>query len=212
MKKIFALILISISFMSLSSWAQSRCSADLCIGDVVLNINRDYVRTQIVAIEYNGNYVLRFLEGPLAGKTGGNWSRIELAVMQGCNYDLCVGNRVYNLPRQAYAIVAGIQYNGLYALEFTSGPLFGRRGGNWSRADLEIVNGPTDPTPPPPYEPPHPRPPRGDWICSTNANGYHFTEIGRNYNEAYERTLATCTSRVPNSRGNCRGNMVCNQR
>lgn len=51
------------------------CSQDLCVGDVVVNLRRDYRRAMIHAIEFGGQYVLRFLD---TGGVGGNWNRWDL--------------------------------------------------------------------------------------------------------------------------------------
>lgn len=273
MGKKFILVLLTTVLTSLSGWAQNRsCSADLCVGDVVYNVDRDSARSRIISIEYDGDYVLQFLEGALSGQTGGNWGRNSLAVSRGCGrsycvgdqaintgrdyvrvsivavqtngryvvqflegalaykngahwsdselaqmhgcYDLCVGDVVYNLPRQAYATIVALQQDGRYVIRFTSGSLNGKTGGNWNRSDLVISNPtpnphpPTDPNPPSPY--PGPGPGR-QWTCETRANGRLYTASAPTEGEAARIAVSRCNSGggAPNQ---CQGNLSCRQR
>src|SRR6185503_633950 len=81
------------------------------VGERVYNITREAYAT-IVAIAYDSSYVIQFTTGPLSGQTGQGWHDGDLATLQGCSRDLCVGNPVYNTTRDSYAQVVGIQYDG----------------------------------------------------------------------------------------------------
>src|SRR3954463_1979645 len=70
------------------------------VGERVFNITRDAYAT-IVAIAYDASYVIQFTTGPLSGQTGQGWHDNDLATLQGCSRDLCVGNPVYNTTRDA---------------------------------------------------------------------------------------------------------------
>lgn len=67
-----------------SKWADanlaknSGCGASFCVGDVVTNISRNYLKAQVVGVQLNGLYVLKFLEGNVAGRLGHNWSDSDL--------------------------------------------------------------------------------------------------------------------------------------
>src|SRR4051812_29551338 len=74
------------------------------VGERVYNVTRDAYAT-IVAIAYDGSYVIQFTSGPLSGQTGQGWHDGDLATLQGCSRDLCVGYPVYNTTRDAYAQV-----------------------------------------------------------------------------------------------------------
>lgn len=54
------------------------CSQGLCVGDVVHNSQRDFVKVKIVGIHKDGKYVIEFLEGSLAGQSGAYWTRDNL--------------------------------------------------------------------------------------------------------------------------------------
>ncbi len=58
----------------------SGCSQGLCVGDRAYNLQRSNRMVTIIAIEADGNFVLRF-EDTMA--VGGNWSFNDLAPMQG---------------------------------------------------------------------------------------------------------------------------------
>lgn len=112
------------------------CAADLCVGERVYNISREYREAVIVGIESAGTYVLRFSD---TNGVGGNWSRSDLALQRGCAADLCVGVQVFNVSRESRrAQVVGIHQDGKYVLRFldTNGV-----GGNWSRTDLAVDRG-----------------------------------------------------------------------
>jgi len=113
------------------------------IGQRVINVTRNYVQVTIIAIENDGDYVIRFEEGSLAGQIGGNWDRSDFAVMNGCSSQgFCVGERVINTTRNyAYAQVVGLEYDGEAVIRFLDGNLVNGIGGNWDRHDFAKTSG-----------------------------------------------------------------------
>jgi hypothetical protein len=112
------------------------CLYDICEGDTVFNIERDYRKAVVVAIEKKGTYILRFLD---TGGVGGHWGRTDLAATRGCQNRVCVGERVFNINRDyRMTQVVGLQSNGLFVLQFldTNGV-----GGNWALTDLAFPYG-----------------------------------------------------------------------
>lgn len=55
------------------------CTGDICVGEYVYNVTRGENCT-VVALQDNGQFVLYFNDGPLAGQYGHGWSRSDLAV------------------------------------------------------------------------------------------------------------------------------------
>lgn len=107
------------------------CLYNICTGDTVFNIQRNYRKAVVVGIEARGTYVLRFLD---TGGVGGNWGRYDLATTFGCGRQFCVGDLALNASKNYRRVrVIGIEYNGTYVLNFldTKGV-----GGNWSDFDL----------------------------------------------------------------------------
>lgn len=115
---------------------QGSCISDLCIGDTVINILRDYRKAQIVGIEPAGTFVLRFIDN---GGVGGNWGRQDLATVRGCFQRVCVGDSIFNNKRDyRKAQIVGLQVNGLFVIQFmdTKGV-----GGNWALTDFAFPFG-----------------------------------------------------------------------
>lgn len=54
------------------------CGSYFCVGEFARNRSRDYVRVRIIGLQYNGRYVLYFLEGPLSGLRGAHWNDYDL--------------------------------------------------------------------------------------------------------------------------------------
>ena len=52
-----------------------------------------------------------------------------------------IDERVYNVPRDAYAIILGIASNGTYVIRFDSGTLAGQTGSGWSDTDIASTYG-----------------------------------------------------------------------
>jgi hypothetical protein len=107
------------------------CYRDLCVGTRVYNIQRSFREAEIVGIEHAGTYVLRFTDN---GGVGGNWDRVDLAVMQGCGYNYCVGQYALNAQRNYRQVqIVAIQQDRRYVLRFLDN---GGVGGNWTDSDL----------------------------------------------------------------------------
>jgi hypothetical protein len=112
------------------------CHLDVCVGQRAYNILREYREVQVVGIESNGTYVLRFLDN---GGIGGNWSRADLALQRGCGNGFCVGDAAYNIQRQYRSVrVVGIHFDGKLVLRFDDN---GGIGGNWDKTDLAKMRG-----------------------------------------------------------------------
>jgi hypothetical protein len=54
---------------------QQGCGRSFCVGEYARNIQRQYRQVQIIGLEYNGTYVLRFLDN---NGVGGNWNDYDL--------------------------------------------------------------------------------------------------------------------------------------
>ncbi|MFN9068383.1 MAG: hypothetical protein ACK5V3_14205, partial [Bdellovibrionales bacterium] len=55
------------------------CGNQYCVGDYALNRSRNYAQVQVIGVQpKQGTYVLRFLDGALAGQIGGNWKDSDL--------------------------------------------------------------------------------------------------------------------------------------
>src|SRR5262245_591472 len=110
------------------------------VGERVYNVTRDAYAT-IVAIAFDQTYVIQFTSGPLSGQTGQGWRDQDLATLAGCSRELCVGQSAYNTTRDAYVYIVGIEYNGNFVVQFTSGPLSGQTGDGWTLSDLARMYG-----------------------------------------------------------------------
>jgi hypothetical protein len=139
-KKLLSVLLLALAFQAspaLAAESAVDCHLDLCVGDRLVNISRSYRIVKIVGIEAAGKYVVQFED---TGGIGGNWDREDLAVMQGCTGDLCVGYPALNVSR-SYRRVK------IYALEWRTGKFIlrfddsGGIGGNWDRSDLAVAWG-----------------------------------------------------------------------
>ena len=107
------------------------CYLDLCVGERVINVTRNYREAIIEGIEARGTFVLRFLD---TNGIGGNWDRTDLAVEHGCGRYFCVGDYARNIQRNYRQVqIIAIDYYGRYVLRFldTNGV-----GGNWDDSDL----------------------------------------------------------------------------
>jgi hypothetical protein len=122
---------------------RSGCIAQgACVGSVLMNLERNFVQTRLIAIDYWGRAVLYFREGPFQGQRGGNWDLWALARLEGCGYQFCVGNMARNRDRNwARVQVVGIQFNAAYVLRFLEGELAGLTGHNWTDQSLVATNG-----------------------------------------------------------------------
>jgi len=109
------------------------CSAGVCVGDTAYRVTQqDSRQVQVVGVQSNGSFVLRFLD---TNGLGSGWSRAEVAVTKGCGRTLCVGNTAYQSSGRGYrpVQVVAIQQNGAYVLRFLDSNGIG---GNWLDSDL----------------------------------------------------------------------------
>jgi hypothetical protein len=51
------------------------CGRQFCVGDLALNASKNYRRVRVIGVEFNGTYVLNFLD---TNGVGGNWSDFDL--------------------------------------------------------------------------------------------------------------------------------------
>jgi hypothetical protein len=114
----------------------------LQIGQKVYNVERDSSLVEVVAVQADGNYVIRYLNGANSGQTGGNWQRSAFAVRNGCAGDVCTGDTAYNIERDSAQVrIVGIQTDGRYVIEYMTGSNIGLLGGNWNRGALAVAYG-----------------------------------------------------------------------
>jgi hypothetical protein len=109
-------------------------------GERVYNLKNDAYAT-VLGVAANGTYVIQFQSGTLAGQTGSNWTDADLAFTYGCLGNYCVGEQSYNLKNDAFVTVIGLQSDGRYAVQFTSGTLANQTGHNWANTDLAKLTG-----------------------------------------------------------------------
>jgi hypothetical protein len=115
---------------------------NLIQGQRVYNLDRTAYASVLGPDSRNpGRFLLRFLTGELRGRVGGNWSREKLAVTSGCNREYCVGNRVWNVDRNAWAQIEALQYSNEFVLTFTSGELRGKTGRFWDDYQIAVTQG-----------------------------------------------------------------------
>jgi hypothetical protein len=134
-------ILLAVALLGFSAYAPNRAEAGYhYVGERVYATANDAYAT-ILAVQFDGTYVLQFLSGPLAGQTGTGWRDQDLATLAGCSGDLCVNMSAYNISRDAFVQVVGIQYDQGYVVTFTSGTLAGQTGHGWTRSDLAQIQG-----------------------------------------------------------------------
>jgi len=137
--KVLSLMVLSLlmGFTSVAQASQVNCYLGACVGDRAVNVSRDYREVSIVSIDNFGKFILRFADN---GGVGGNWDRHDLALMAGCQADLCVGFPALNIDRNYRAVtVHALHYNsGKFVLRFADN---GGVGGNWDRSDLAVAWG-----------------------------------------------------------------------
>ncbi|MFN7729631.1 MAG: hypothetical protein ACK5P7_10785, partial [Bdellovibrio sp.] len=109
------------------------CFQGVCVGQSVYRVSADSRLTQVVGIQDDGTFVLRFLDN---GGLGGGWSRYDVAVTVGCGRIYCVGQTAYANGRLVR--VVGIMKDGNYVLRFLDS---GGLGGGWSDSDLSRGRG-----------------------------------------------------------------------
>lgn len=110
------------------------CDGDICVNDEVFNTsNSRYAR--VVGLQMGNKFVLKYNDN---GLTGSGWSRNDVAPLNGCSADLCVGEEVYNVSNSRYATVTGVQAGGKFVLRYKDNNL---TGSGWSRTDLAVLRG-----------------------------------------------------------------------
>lgn len=113
------------------------CYGKTCVGDHVFNIRRNYRMVQVVGLQYNGQFVVRFLD---TNGVGGNWTELDLAKPYGCGWYFCVGQYALNNKKNYRKVqIIGIEYYGTYVLRFLD---TGGIGGNWTDSDLVLAPNP----------------------------------------------------------------------
>ena len=112
------------------------CVGRTCVGDRAYNVAREYRQVQVVGIQYNGQFVLRFLDNQ---GVGGNWSESDLAFPRGCGRSFCVGQHAINVSRNNRRVqIIAIEQRGTYVLRFLDN---NGVGGNWNDSDLRLAPG-----------------------------------------------------------------------
>lgn len=106
----------------------------IMIGETVFNISNSRYAV-VVAQDYSAKYVLRYNDN---NATGTGWDRSDLALLRGCERDLCVNDQIFNVSNSRYAAVAGIQLGGKFVLKYSDN---GATGSGWAREDVAIMKG-----------------------------------------------------------------------
>lgn len=140
MSKLSMIKSAAVLWLAFSASAYANHPVAIGLGSQVYNVTREAYAT-VIGVSPGGKFVLRFTSGPLSGQTGANWDRNDLAVLQGCAGDLCVGEAAYNVLRSVDVQIAGIQNDGRFVLRFMSGALSGQVGSKWGRDDLAATRG-----------------------------------------------------------------------
>lgn len=114
------------------------CGRHRCVGQkyYLHDGQRDSEMVEVVGVDRQKAYVVRFLSGVLRGRNGGGWSDSNLASMSGCGAKYCVGDIAR--AQQSRVKVIGVQLDKKYIITFLDGPLAGRNGSGWSEQDLQM--------------------------------------------------------------------------
>ena len=119
----------------------SGCILNYCVGNSLINVQRENYYVKVVAIAQNESLVIEFTEGEgLRGRLGADWTPKSLAQTKGCSGDICVGDRVYVMDRDFSARVIGIQNNGALVIQVLDGDLKDQRGGFWTRTEVTKID------------------------------------------------------------------------
>lgn len=123
----------------------SGCTRDFCVEDEIYNTEKNMARVRVIGVESKGTHVLMFLDGPLEGKVGNEWTAKNLTTLKKCGKDFCVGDSAYLYGKDrepALVRIIAIQQGGeRYAVLFAEGSLEGKRGNNWELSDLAKTKG-----------------------------------------------------------------------
>lgn len=108
------------------------CDYDICVSDEVYNVsNSRYAR--VVGLQLTNKFVLKYSDN---GLTGSGWDRDDLAVMNGCQLGVCVGQRVINVSNRRYAVVRALQSGNRFVLRYEDN---GLTGSGWDITDLAPI-------------------------------------------------------------------------
>ena len=142
------LLAITLNFVASSPFALACDDPRLCPqreGDLHVNESvyavagdREGTTATIVAIEPDGNFVIKF---DADGAVGNEWTRDNLARREGCVMDDCVGERVYAAAGDrsgTLASIVGVKKNGQFVLQFDSD---GAIGASWQAGDFARLRG-----------------------------------------------------------------------
>lgn len=110
------------------------CDVDLCVNDRIYNTSTNRFAV-IVGLQMTGKFVLKFDDN---GAVGDGWTREDVAVLEGCDMELCVGEPVWNTSNNRYARIAGLQLGQKYVLTFDDN---GATGDGWTRDDVAVMKG-----------------------------------------------------------------------
>lgn len=123
----------------------SGCTRDFCVEDEIYNTEKNMARVRVIGVESKGTHVLMFLDGPLEGKVGNEWTAKNLTTLKKCTKDYCVGDVAYLYGKDrdaAVVLIIAIQQSGEnYGVFFVNGSLEGKRGNNWDAGDLAKTKG-----------------------------------------------------------------------
>jgi hypothetical protein len=120
--------------------SSSALAANHVAGEYVYNVTNDAFAT-VLGVASDGTYVIEFVSGTLQGQTESGWADSDLAFTYGCQENFCVGEASYNLQNDALVKIIGLQNNGDFAVQFTSGNLLNQTGHGWATTDLAKLSG-----------------------------------------------------------------------
>ncbi len=119
----------------------SGCLGEHCVGNTVINVERDNVYVKVVAIAQDETMVIEFREGTeLRGKLGAGWITDSLARTKGCTDNICVGDTVYVMEGDFRARVIGIQSIGSFVIQVLDGDQKDARGENWTSEQVTKID------------------------------------------------------------------------
>lgn len=116
-------------------------------GDLVLNqrvmhlTDRRITLSKIIEVKRDGSYLVQSLESRI-NTNAIHVGRDQLAVTEGCQQDICVGDVAINTNKDNVRVkILGLERSGQYVLEFLEGPTRGGRGYKWLRNELAVTSG-----------------------------------------------------------------------
>jgi hypothetical protein len=91
----------------------------LSIGDVVWKTDAD-AWAQVDGVGFDGTYLVRYTSSWRQGTRADRVTRDKLALNQGCVESYCVGDRVWSMEADAFAVVEAIETDGDLVLKYTN--------------------------------------------------------------------------------------------